>query len=212
MMRLIESTILVVGLAAMLAVSAVAQSNSVPPPGATKPETTGEETAPTKSNFELADDLDGLFAQLGRTRDAKRADRISTRIWKNWQQSDSRSVDLLTKWARSASGNRRFGVALDLLDQVVALRPNYAEGFNQRATLHFMMDNYGKSITDIERTLALEPRHFGALSGLAAIFEQLERKEDALETWYRVLSVYPAMIGGQDAVIRLEEDLAGSGI
>jgi tetratricopeptide (TPR) repeat protein len=74
------------------------------------------------------------------------------------------------------------------------------------------MENYGKSIADIERTLALEPRHYGALAGLAAILERLNRQEEALETWYRVLSVYPAMTSGQDAVIRLEEDLAGSGI
>ncbi len=168
--------------------------------------------AEPKPAFKLARNLDGLFEQLRRTRNRKHADRISTRIWEIWQTSDSRSVDLLTLWARSASGRRRFDVALDLLDQVVALRPEYAEGFNQRATLHFMMENYGKSIADIERTLALEPRHYGALAGLAAILERLERKDQALDTWYRALTIYPAMKSAQDAVIRLEEELAGSGI
>lgn len=167
---------------------------------------------PKNQSFELARDLDGLFDQLRRTRDRNNADRISTRIWEIWQTSDSRSIDLLTLWARSASGRRRFDVALDLMDQVVAMRPDYAEGFNQRATLHFMMENYGKSIADIERTLALEPRHYGALAGLAAILERLEKKDDALETWYRTLTIYPAMKSAQDAVIRLEEELAGSGI
>ena len=106
----------------------------------------------------------------------------------------------------------RLDVALDLLDQVIALRPDYAEGFNQRATLHFMMENYGKSIVDIERTLALEPRHYGALAGLATILEHLGEKDRALETWYRVLSVYPAMKSAQDSVVRLEEELADSRI
>lgn len=161
---------------------------------------------------ELAKDLDGLFAQLKRTRDPKLAERISARIWEEWKTSDSRSIDLLTHWARSASGQKRYGKALDLLDQVVVLRPKYAEGYNQRATLHFMMQEYGKSIVDIERTLALEPRHYGALSGLASILERLGQKEKALETWYRALNVYPAMKNAQNSVLRLEEELEGSGI
>ena len=75
-----------------------------------------------------------------------------------------------------------------------------------------MMQNFGKSIADIESTLALEPRHYGALAGLAAILERLGQPEKSLETWYRVLEVYPAMKNAQDSVIRLEENLAGSGI
>lgn len=204
--------ILAFGLAIGFALSAAAQSVEVPLPESVPESEATKPATKAKPPFKLAKDLDGLFIQLGRTRDAKLADRISTRIWETWQTSDSRSVDLLTRWAREASGDQRFGVALDLLDQVVALRPEYAEGFNQRATLHFMMENYGKSIADIERTLALEPRHYGALAGLASIFEQLNKKEEALETWYRTLSIYPAMKSAQDAVVRLEEDLAGSGI
>lgn len=204
--------ILACGLVGGFAPTAFAQSVEVPLPESAQENETTKTVAKIKPPFELAKDLDGLFVQLGRTRDAKLADRISTRIWETWQTSDSRSVDLLTRWAREASGNQRYGVALDLLDQVVALRPGYAEGFNQRATLHFMMENYGKSIADIERTLALEPRHYGALAGLASIFEQLNKKEEALETWYRTLSIYPAMKSAQDSVVRLEEELAGSGI
>ncbi len=167
---------------------------------------------PPKPAFELADDLDGLFDQLKRTGDKRRAERISQRIWQTWRESDSRSVDLLTHWARGATTKKDYAVALDLLSQVVSLRPNYAEGWNQRATLHYAMGNLDKSIADIERTLALEPRHYGALAGLGAILQRLGRKEAALEAWYRALSVYPAMEGAQKAVLDLEEDLAGRGI
>lgn len=167
---------------------------------------------PPKPPVELAKDLDGLFEQLGKARDRRLASRISERIWDEWRASDSKSIDLLTGWARTAAGQKRFNQALDLLDQVVVLRPEYAEGYNQRATLHYMMEDYGKSIADIERVLALEPRHFGALAGLASILERINQPKKALETWYRVLAVYPAMKSAQDAVIRLEEDLAGSGI
>jgi len=165
-----------------------------------------------KPGFELAKDLDGLFRQLKRTRDQKRADRISKAIWEKWHDSDSDSINLLTIWARAATGRKSYGKAMDLLDQVVTMRPNYAEGFNQRATLHFMMKNYSKSIADIERTLALEPRHFGALAGLANILEELGEKKRAMDTWYRALAVYPTMKSAQSAVLRLEEELAGSGI
>ena len=167
---------------------------------------------PPKPAFELAKDLDGLFLQLSKTSSSRRGERISDRIWELWRESDSKSVDLLTGWARSAMAGKRFTQALDLLDQVVYLRPEFAEGYNQRATLHFVMENYAKSIVDIERTLALEPRHYGALAGLAAIFERLNQKERALDTWYRTLAVYPAMKNAQNSVIRLEEELAGSGI
>ena len=211
MKRLVVSSILIVGLSISVHGTANAQSNTVPLPRALPPAQAAPQT-PEKPQFEFAGDLDGLFTQLSRTRDSKLADRISTRIWEIWQTSDSRSVDLLTIWARTASGSKRFNVALDLLDQVIALRPDYAEGFNQRATLHFMMENYGKSIGDIERTLSLEPRHYGAMAGLASILERLGEKEKALETWYRVLKVYPAMKSAQDSVVRLEEELAGSGI
>ena len=205
MKQSVVSSILAAGLLISLSGPATAQSGASPVPTPLPP-------AKAKPQFEFAKDLDGLFKQLSRTRDAKLADRISTRIWEIWQTSDSRSIDLLTIWARNASGSKRFNVALDLLDQVIALRPDYAEGFNQRATLHFMMENYGKSIVDIERTLALEPRHYGALAGLASILERLGDKQKALETWYRVLTIYPAMKSAQDSVVRLEEDLAGSGI
>ena len=211
MKQLLTSTILVAGLLSFPAGIASAQVTPETKPR-TLPPAQAAPQLPAKPEFEFAKDLDGLFAQLSRTRDAKLADRISTRIWEIWQTSDSRSIDLLTIWARNASGSKRYHVALDLLDQVIALRPDYAEGFNQRATLHFIMENYGKSIADIERTLALEPRHYGALAGLAAILERLGEKDRALETWYRVLTIYPAMKSAQDSVVRLEEDLAGNGI
>ena len=105
---------------------------------------------------------------------------------------------------------RKFAVAEDLLDQVTTLAPEYAEGWNRRATLYFTMSDYGRSVADIETTLALEPRHFGALSGLAAILQRLNRDEEALVTWYKVLEIYPANKPAQSAVVALEEKLAGS--
>ncbi|PBB26521.1 MULTISPECIES: hypothetical protein [unclassified Mesorhizobium] len=156
--------------------------------------------------------LDKLFSDLKRERNEKAAERIAGNIWSEWFQSGSASVDLMMLWSQKAMDNQKFDVALDLLDQVVTLQPTYAEGWNRRATVHFMMKNYGKSMSDIDHTLQLEPRHFGALSGLAQIMALTGHKQSALEAWQKVLAIYPMMRSAQDQVATLSEELAGEGI
>jgi len=156
--------------------------------------------------------LDKLFSDLKRERNEKAAERIAGNIWTEWFQSGSASIDLMMLWSQKAMDNQKFDVALDLLDQVVTLQPTYAEGWNRRATVHFMMKNYGKSMSDIDHTLQLEPRHFGALSGLAQIMALTGHKQSALEAWQKVLAIYPMMRSAQDQVATLSEELAGEGI
>ncbi|MBN9549211.1 MAG: hypothetical protein J0H31_10115 [Alphaproteobacteria bacterium] len=175
---------------------------ALPPDAATPPP-----AAPTKQGR-----LDQLFAELKRERNEKAAERIAGRIWNEWNQSGSASVDLMMQWAQKATEDQKFDVALDFLDQVVTLQPDYAEGWNRRATVHFLMKNYGKSMADIDRTLQLEPRHFGALSGLAQIMAETGHKQSALEAWQKVLAIYPMMRSAQNQVSTLSEELAGEGI
>lgn len=156
--------------------------------------------------------LDQLFADLKRERNEKAAERIAARISNEWAQSGSASIDLMMQWSQKAIEDQKFDVALDFLDQVVTLQPAFAEGWNRRATAHFMMKNFGKSMSDIDRTLQLEPRHFGALSGLAQIMTITGHKESALEAWQRVLGIYPMLRSAQDQVGTLSEELAGEGI
>ena len=156
--------------------------------------------------------LDQLFTDLKRERNEKAAERIAGRIWNEWFQSGSASVDLMMQWSQKAIENQKFDVALDFLDQVVILQPTYAEGWNRRATVHYMMKNFGKSMSDIDHTLRLEPRHFGALSGLAQIMAATGHKQSALEAWQKVLGIYPMMRSAQDQVATLSEELAGEGI
>ncbi|QKC81362.1 hypothetical protein [Mesorhizobium sp. NZP2077] len=156
--------------------------------------------------------LDKLFSDLKRERNEKAAERIAGNIWSEWFQSGSASIDLMMLWSQKAMDNQKFDVALDFLDQVVTLQPTYAEGWNRRATVHFMMKNYGKSMADIDRTLQLEPRHFGALSGLAQIMALTGHKQSALEAWQKVLAIYPMMRSAQDQVATISEELAGEGI
>ena len=154
--------------------------------------------------------LDSLFDDLRRQPRISAANRISRKIWTEWGKSGSDSIDLLMQRVSESMASKQNNVALDLLDQIIILAPDYAEGWNRRATLHFAMKEFGRSISDIERVLELEPRHFGALSGLAVILQGLGRKEKSLETWYKVLEIYPANEQAQNAVIKLEDELAGN--
>jgi tetratricopeptide (TPR) repeat protein len=157
-----------------------------------------------------AEKLDGLFLDLRKAKSQAVAESLAKRIWEEWFRSGSASIDLLMLWSNQAIESRNFPMALDFLDQVVVLKPDFAEGWNRRATLHFMMNNFAKSMVDIERTLELEPRHFGALSGMGQIFLALERKELALKAFERALAVYPMMRDVQKQVGDLADELAGS--
>ncbi len=156
--------------------------------------------------------LDKLFSDLKRERNDKAAERIAANIWQEWSESGSPSIDLMMEWSQKAIGAQKFDVALDFLDQVTTLDPGYAEGWNRRATVHYMMKSYAKSLADIDRTLRLEPRHFGALSGMARIMADTDHKQAALDAWQHVLAIYPMMRNAQAEVSTLSEELAGEGI
>ncbi len=156
--------------------------------------------------------LDTLFSELKRERNEKSAERIAARIGESWARSDSASIDLMMLWSQQAMDSRKFDVALDFLDQVVTLAPQFAEGWNRRATVHYMMQNYAMSMADINQTLALEPRHFGALSGLGQIMKNTGNKQRALQAWQQVLDIYPMMRSAQSEVATLSEELSGEGI
>jgi tetratricopeptide (TPR) repeat protein len=157
-----------------------------------------------------AEHLDRYFSELKRTRDPVAAGDLTARIWAVWSDSGSATVNLLMKWATDAMKEQRFPAALDFLDQAIALKPDYAEAWNKRATLHYHTGNYKKSMEDIAHVLTLEPRHFGALSGMATILEDTGKDKQALNVWERLLEVYPADRDSQNHVKALSEKLAGS--
>jgi tetratricopeptide (TPR) repeat protein len=184
--------------------------------GAVSPAVAAEPTAIASENpsadAKPENRLDKLLGELKRERNEKAAERIAARIWEEWGHSGSASIDLMMTWSKTAMDGQKFDVALDFLDQVVTMEPSYAEGWNRRATVHFMMQNYSKSMADINHTLQLEPRHFGALSGMGQIMKNTGHNELALQAWQRVLDIYPMMRSAQNEVATLSEELAGEGI
>lgn len=189
---------------------AVALVASTGPSLAADPKAAGPAAAAAPAS--AGETLDTLFAELKRERNPQAAERIAKRIWNEWYKSGSASIDLMMKWSNDAVAAQKYDVALDFLDQVVTLQPGFAEGWNRRATVHFLMRQFGKSMADIEHTLELEPRHFGALSGMAQIMKETGRKELALSAWQRVIDIYPMMRSAQNEIATLSEELAGESI
>ena len=171
-----------------------------------------DEPEPQVADETPEQELDRLFAELRKQADERAARRIAGRIERHWRRSGSATIDLLMQRAALAMTREDNAAALDLLDQALVIAPHYPEAWNRRATLNFSMNRLGKSLVDIEQTLLREPRHWGALMGLAMILEQTGRKEQALETYLRVLAVYPALDSAQDAAGRLSEELLGPAI
>ena len=156
--------------------------------------------------------LDRLFSQLAQSKTPEDAKVIEDLIWDVWNRSGSISVDLLMDRALEAMAAGDYDNSLTFLDEIVDLAPGYSEGWNKRATVHFLRDDYASALGDLEATLALEPRHFGAIAGLALVLEDLGDKEGALDAYRRVLAVYPYLEGAGEAESRLTVEIEGRGI
>ncbi|MBM7050251.1 MULTISPECIES: hypothetical protein [Rhizobium] len=154
--------------------------------------------------------LDNLFTALKRQRDPDQASLIADQINTELSDSGSATINLLMQWADKAIQEKRNAAAMDFLDQVIALKPDYVEGWNRRATLNYAIGDYRKSMEDINQVLRIEPRHFGALAGMAAILSERGNDELTLKAWERFLEIYPANRSAQEQADKLSEKIAGN--
>ena len=150
--------------------------------------------------------LDNLFADL-QAAQGKSALLVQNRIWEVWFDSGSQMVDLLLVDSREAMQMGLYGQAEEQLDAAVELAPEFAEGWNRRATLRFIRKNYVGSIEDIQKVLDLEPRHFGALSGLGMIYDRMEQPEAALQAFREALLINPHMVEIRQRAEEIEKAL-----
>ncbi|WP_152048055.1 tetratricopeptide repeat protein [Aureimonas psammosilenae] len=199
-----------------LGLAALAQEPAQPPAAPEKSQSRAQSgETPLKSVEDAgarAQRLNDLFSKLKHEASATKAESIAGEINSIWTESGSATVDLLVQRATLAITKEDRSAAFDFLDQAIGLDPNNAESWNRRATLNYATDDYGKSLDDIRVTLRLEPRHYGAMMGLAAILEETDRKDEALQTYMKVLEIYPALKPAQDAVNRLSDELAGQAL
>lgn len=201
-MRFITSTISILLLAATFGpVQAQDSAKS------TKPDTVKEQVPGPLATEDQR--LDNLFARLKKERSTEQALGIANEIREVFTFSGSPTVDLLMQNASRAVNDKRYGAALDFLDQVTLIAPDYAEGWNRRATIHYLLGNYPKAMSDSARVLTLEPRHIGALSGIAGILQETGHDRQALAAWEAYLAYYPADREAQQQMIELTNKLAG---
>ncbi|MEM9434842.1 MAG: tetratricopeptide repeat protein [Pseudomonadota bacterium] len=156
-------------------------------------------------------ELDALFERLLQP-DLENWEQIERAIWREWSSSGSASMDLLLQRGRQAMSQGDHAKAIDHFTALTDHAPEFAEGWNARATAYFGAERYSLSIADIGRTLSLNPRHFGAMQGLGRILEELGQPADALNAYEAAYAIHPHRDGLKEAIERLTKDTTGQDI
>ncbi|MGI9387058.1 MAG: tetratricopeptide repeat protein [Methyloligellaceae bacterium] len=165
---------------------------------------------------ETADDRDrilvDLYARLSKADDPDFAKLVEAAIQKLWLFSGSDTIDLLMRRVNTALSKHDSKVAVRLLDSVVGLAPEYAEGWNRRAFIHYSNKDYGAALRDLRRTLVLDPKHFKAIGGLAVILREYGHDAAALKAFRKALEINPLDPEATKAAKELEIRVEGQKI
>ena len=178
--------------------------SDLPPPG--------HETGHQSGHAGPAYNLDTLFGALKVAPDEASAKAIEDRIWAIWIASGSDTCDLLMSRVKDATDDKDYDLAIKLLDAIVAIKPDYVEAWNRRATVFYLKHDYGHALADIREVLVREPRHFGALAGLGLILQDIGDDKHALEAYQAALAIDPHLRDLTDTVKTLREKVEGRDI
>ena len=149
--------------------------------------------------------LPKLFSDLKLSASEDDAEVVEKKIWEIWASHKVPRIDLLMDRGIKLLNNNNLNEALAVFNLIVDEAPDFSEAWNKRATIFFLMGDFEKSMQDIQNTLALEPRHFGAISGLGLIFNTLERPEHALKAFRRVQEIYPLSRSAESFIRKLNK-------
>ena len=225
-------------LATLPAASALAQAPNVHPPEANPPQGDGPKIDPTpeprigQPEPKIGPDpepklveppanlprpqagdskinIDKLFEALKIAPTEESAKYVEGRIWALWLAAGGDTSNLLMGRVKTAMEKKELDVALKLLNAIIDLKPDFVEAWNRRATVFFNNKDYVSAIADIREVLVREPRHFGALSGLGTIMQELGDDKAALEAYRRALAVHPKLEKIPDLVKKLTEKVEG---
>jgi tetratricopeptide (TPR) repeat protein len=156
--------------------------------------------------------LDRLFEALKIAPDDESAKYVENRIWAIWLASPSDTANLLMGRVKAAVDGQDYDLAIKLLNAVIDIKPDFVEAWNRRATVYYAKKDFGRALADIHHVLAQEPRHFGALSGLGIILEEMGDDKDALEGFRRALAIHPHLERIPDLVKKLSDKVDGRDI
>jgi len=153
--------------------------------------------------------IDKLFEALKIAPTEESAKYVENRIWALWLAAGGDTSNLLMGRVKTAMEKKELDVALKLLNAIIDLKPDFVEAWNRRATVYFNNRDYVSAIEDIHEVLMREPRHFGALSGLGTIMQELGEDKAALEAYRRALAVHPKLEKIPELVKKLTEKVEG---
>jgi tetratricopeptide (TPR) repeat protein len=156
--------------------------------------------------------LDDLFARLSAAKDETEAKGIANLIERRWSRSGSDTADLLIARASDAIQAKEHALGVELLDRVIALKPDWAEAWNRRATAFFLLDDIASAMADLRQVLAREPRHFGAWAGLGHIYMSAGDNARALDAYRKALALHPHIESVRPLVEKLTPDIDGRDI
>lgn len=152
--------------------------------------------------------LDRLFQQLQETQVTERGDAITGQIWEIWHQNQDGEAKALLDRGVALMTREEFRSALVTFTRLTKLKPGFAEAWNRRATLLYLMGEFTLSIGDIKQTLTLEPRHFGAISGLGQIFLRQNRFREARDAFQEALDINPHLEGARINILHINKMIA----
>ena len=151
--------------------------------------------------------LDNLFSVLKQTENPGIIQSTENQIWTIWLQHPNADVEKLMQLGAQRMNSERYTEALTVFSQIIESFPDYAEGWNKRATLYYLAGNLDASVSDIEKTLQLEPRHFGALSGLGIVYIQRKELSKAKQAFEELIEVHPHSQNAQQNLEFIKERL-----
>ena len=166
------------------------------------------------SKIALADQndprLNNLFKKLNETENQDEIRDLISDIWNIWYEVDDPKVIEYFEKGIQAMNLRNYPLAIRFFSNLIEEDPNFAEGWNKRATVHFMMGNFDQSMQDIIKTLELEPRHFGALDGMGLIFIHQGQFQQAIDVYDKMLEIFPFSVKTMDKKERIQSFISQS--
>jgi tetratricopeptide (TPR) repeat protein len=166
------------------------------------------------SKIALADQndprLNNLFKKLNETENQDEIRDLISDIWNIWYEVDDPKVIEYFEKGIQAMNLRNYPLAIRFFNNLIEEDPNFAEGWNKRATVHFMMGNFDQSMQDIIKTLELEPRHFGALDGMGLIFIHQGQFKLAIDVYDKMLEIFPFSVKTMDKKERIQSFISQS--
>ncbi|MDZ4789711.1 MAG: tetratricopeptide repeat protein [Hyphomicrobiales bacterium] len=166
-----------------------------------------------ESPLARAERLDKLYTRLANKDISERAaQELVSVIERVWLDSGSHTVDFLMERALAATRSQNYDISIQILNRVVELAPDYAEGWNQLAVAYYLSENFDQTLPPLLRALSLDRRHFKAIEGYGVLMREMGNKRAALSAFRRVLVINPRSSSAREAEAELSREIDGQGI